>query len=68
MKIQLCLKTSFGQFDGEILEVDEDRYEKIKNASTSFFLNGFEMTLEDGSFVVIPPEIVRKSILLINKV
>ncbi len=67
MKIQLSIKTNFGQYDGEILEVDQEKYEKIKEASTGFFLTGFEMNLEDGSFVVIPPEIVRKSILLINK-
>ena len=67
MKIQLSIKTNFGQYDGEILEVDQERYEKIKEASTGFFLNGFEMNLADGSFVVIPPEIVRQSILLINK-
>lgn len=68
MKIQLSIKTSYGQFDGEILDVDEERYENIKNASTGFFLNGFEMNLSDGSFVVIPPEVVRNSILLIKKV
>jgi hypothetical protein len=67
MKIQISIKTEYGQLDGEILEVDQERYEKIKEVSTGFFLTGFEMNLVDGSFVVIPPEIVRKSILLINK-
>lgn len=68
MKIQISIKTKFGQFDGEVIDVDQERLEKIKGAATSFFLNGFEMTLIDGSFVVIPPEIVRSSILLINKI
>jgi len=67
MKIQISIKTEYGQLDGEILEVDQESYEKIKEVSTGFFLTGFEMNLVDGSFVVIPPEIVRKSILLINK-
>jgi hypothetical protein len=67
MKIQISIRTEFGQYDGEILEVDQERYEKIKDASTGFFLNGFEMNLADGSFIVIPPEIIRKSILLIYK-
>jgi hypothetical protein len=66
MKFQIIIQNDFGKFKGQVIEADEERFNNIKEASTTFYLTGFEMTLEDGNFIVIPPIIVQRSILTIN--
>jgi hypothetical protein len=68
MKIQLVLYTEFGQFLGEIFEVDEEQYQNIVNFSKNYYETGFEMTLEDEGYVIFSPEMIKKSILKIDKV
>ena len=67
MIIQMVMKNELGDFFGEKMTVTSDQYLGMVEVSKKFYLeeNGFEMWMEDG-FVVIPPEITRKSILLIN--
>jgi len=68
MKIQLVLITEYGQFFGEIFEVNEEQYDNIVNFSKNYYETGFEMNLEDGGFAIFSPEMVKKSILKIDKV
>jgi hypothetical protein len=53
-------------FYGQNLHVTEEQYKNIIEMSKSFYESGFEMTLEDGSFIIIPPELTKKSILKIT--
>jgi len=66
MKIQIQIINEYGVFDGEILEVNQEQYDNIVEMSKNFHITGFEMTTEDGGFIIIPPELVKKSILKIN--
>jgi hypothetical protein len=66
MKIQVHIINEYGVFDGEILEVNQEQYNNIAEMSKNFHITGFEMTTEDGGFIIIPPELVKKSILKIN--
>jgi hypothetical protein len=68
MKIQIIIQNNFGKFSGQVIEVDEDGLKNLQKASTAFYHSGFEMTLENGDFIVIPPAIVQNSILTINKI
>jgi hypothetical protein len=68
MKIQLVLITEYGQFFGEIFEVNDEQYQNIVNFSKNYYESGFEMNLEDGGFVIFSPEMIKKSILKIDKV
>jgi len=68
MKIQLVLITEYGQFFGEIFEVNEEQYDNIVNFSKNYYETGFEMNLEDGGFAIFSPEMIKKSILKIDKV
>lgn len=68
MKIQVVIITEFGPFNGEILEVSEEQYDNIIEFSKQYYLTGFEMNLEnDGGFIIFTPEIIKKSVLKINK-
>jgi len=67
-EIQLILENSFGEFKGKIALVTQEQYLNILNMSKGFYSSGFELTCEDGTFVVFPPEIVNKSILKVKKI
>ena len=68
MKIQLVLITEYGTFFGEIFEVSGEQYDNIVNFSKNYYETGFEMNLEDGGFAIFSPEMVKKSILKIDKI
>jgi hypothetical protein len=67
-EIQIVLENEYGEFKGKIASVTEEQYLNILNMSKSFYSRGFELTCEDGTFVVFPPEIVNKSILKVKKI
>ncbi len=66
MRIQIVLINEFGEFRGEHLNVTVQQYSNIVNMSKNFYETGFEMTGEEGEFLIFPPEIVKKSILKVN--
>ncbi len=68
MRIQIVLFTEYGQFFGEILDVSEEQHQNIINFSKNYYESGFEMNTADGGFVIFSPEVVRKSILKIDKI
>ena len=67
MKIQIQVINKFGTFNGEILTIDESQYKIIVEMSKNFYETGFEMETEDGGFLIVPPDIVKDSILKIKK-
>lgn len=69
MEIQLILTNKFGEFKGRKAELSEEHYRKLTEMVKTFYVNGgFELTLEDDSFVVFPPEVVKESILKLVKI
>ena len=65
-KIQISIINDLGTFRGESMEVTDDQYVQIKKLSKDYYTNGFEMTTESGGFMIIPPEIIKKSLLTIE--
>ena len=65
-KIQISLKNDLGIFKGEVMEVTEEQFTQIKKLSKDYYKNGFEMTTESGGFMIIPPEIIKKSLFTIE--
>jgi hypothetical protein len=68
MKVRLVLINNLGEFVGKSVSMSEENYNKLLNMVKNFYNSGFELNLEDGSFVVFPPEIVSKSILKVVKI
>ncbi len=64
---QFIIINEFGRFVGRKVEVDDEQFKKLCDLSRNFYGSGFELTLEDGSFIVLAPEIVNKSMLQITK-
>lgn len=67
IEVQYIIINGYGEFKGEIMILNEEQYLNIIELSKTFYNSGFELYCEDGSFVVFPPEIVRSSILKINR-
>ena len=65
-KIQISIINDLGTFKGEVMEVTEEQFAQIKKLSKDFYTNGFEMTTETGGFMIIPPEIIKKSLFTIE--
>lgn len=67
-EIQLIIINEFGEFRGIKAQVESSDYDKIVKLSKNFYSSGgFELSCEDGSYVILPPDLVQKSILKIDK-
>ena len=67
IEVQMVLINQYGEFRGEIMLVNEEQCEKMVELSKEFYNSGFELYCEDGSFMVFPPEIVKYSVLKIDR-
>jgi len=66
MKILVKIQNSFGLFESLPIQIDEEEYPKILEMARNFYITGgYEMVTKNG-FLVIPPEIVKQSILIIE--
>ena len=69
MKVQLILKNEFGEFLGKKVSMLEEKYKQLIEIANGFYnKDGFELSCEDGSYIVFPPDIVKKSILIVKKI
>lgn len=67
-EIQIVLSTKYGDFHGKKAIMGEKQYSGLMEIAKNFYNNGgFELTLEDGGFIVVPPDVVQQSILRIQK-
>lgn len=65
MKIQIKLKNDLGEFTSEEMKVTIEQYKNLLEVSKEFYLGGYEMYIPDG-FMVVGPDILKKSILFIE--
>jgi hypothetical protein len=67
IEVQMVLINQYGEYKGEIMIVNEEQCQKMIELSKEFYNSGFELFCEDGSFMVFPPEVVRYSVLKIER-
>jgi hypothetical protein len=67
LEVQMILLTEYGEFIGKKTHISIEQYSTLVKMSKGFFSAGFELTCEDGSFMVFAPEVVAKSVLKIKK-
>lgn len=66
-KVQLILKNRFGEFIGKKAEITTENYDALIKLSKTFYsAGGFELTCEDNSYAIFPPDIVKESVLIIH--
>lgn len=73
MVISIEIHTKIGIYKGEHLNVNEEQYAGLLTLSKDFYKQGdngvgFETRLEDGSFCVIAPELLKNSVMLLRKI
>ena len=67
-EVQMVLKNKYGEFVGKKAHITEEQYNGLIKMSRTFYASGgFELTCEDDSYAIFPPNIVEESILIINK-
>jgi len=67
MEIVFKIKNDLGEFCSESIEVTQEQYENFLEISKTFYNGNYQMITTNG-FLVIPPEILSKSILIVEKV
>jgi hypothetical protein len=65
MEIKIKIKNDLGEFDSEIMKVTDQQYLNLQEVAKSFYISGYEMYTPNG-FMVVGPEILKKSILFIE--
>jgi hypothetical protein len=65
MKIIFKLKNDLGEFVSETMTVSETQYQELLEVSRGFYTGSYEMFLPNG-FMVVGPELLKKSILIIE--
>jgi hypothetical protein len=68
VEVQMILITQYGEFVGRKTTITLEQYQNFIKMTKNFYSSGFELTCEDGSYMVFAPEVVAKSILKIKKV
>jgi hypothetical protein len=66
-EIKLVLISTYGEFRGRPAILSLEDYARLVEMTKTFYSGGFELTLEDGTFVVFAPDVVSQSILKIEK-
>lgn len=67
MKVNLELHTQYGKYDCEILELaSEEELEKLKEYARMYHTQTFEAWLQDGSYIVVPTNVLHNSQLFIR--
>lgn len=61
------IKNNDTTFTSKIFEVLDDRFEDMCKDAQSFGMGSWSMDTDEG-FMIIPAEICKRSILLINKI
>ena len=70
MKCYIQIKNSIGEFNGSVLDIpSEEEYIKLKTRLSKFYdESGFELYLQDGSYMVIGQEVLKLSVLRLIEV
>ena len=67
MNIRMKIVNFLGTFESEIMKVTEKQYSEIVEISKSFWITDTSFSMwKDNGFIIFPPEIASKSILIIE--
>ncbi len=67
MEVRISIITELGEFFGQSFEISDEEYTKLKNDAKTFYSQGgFEMVTRDGGYIVLAPDVVKKSIIKIE--
>ena len=66
MKVYLELINDFGNFECEILEINEEEFSRLKDYTKGYHLETFEAFLQDGTYMVVPQTMLQRSQLFLR--
>ena len=65
MNVKISIITQFGEYISSLI-VSEEEYYNLIEISKGYYNTGFDMKLDSGGHVIIPPEIIAKSVMVIS--
>lgn len=69
MTIKISINTPLGIFSGIPMDIPDSEFDTFKENIKFFWKNGgFEMELEDGGFLILPPNVTERSIIKIDTI
>jgi hypothetical protein len=69
LEVQIIVINKLGEFRGKKALMTIDQYATLLEMAKGFYKQaGFELTCEDGSFLVFPPDLIQQSILKVIKI
>jgi hypothetical protein len=67
MDVQIVIENRFGIFKSKIISnLTEENFNELIEVTKINFLTVFDLFCYDNSYVIIPPDIMRESIIKIN--
>jgi hypothetical protein len=63
--VSIVIQNECGIFEGRVSKLNKPSLNQLKKASSGFYKGEFELDCSDGSYIVIPPDLIKKSILKI---
>lgn len=66
MTINIKIITTLGEFVSCEMTVNEDEYNGLVEVSKIYHTNAFDMILDSGGHIIIPPDIIKESVMIIN--
>lgn len=65
MLVNILIKTEFGEYKSQNLNIEETEYENLVEVSKGYYKNGFDLSTDTGH-VIIPPDIIKRSVMIIE--
>lgn len=65
MLVNILIKTEFGEYKSQSLDIEESDYDNLVEISKGYYKNGFDLATETGH-VIIPPDIIKRSVMIIE--
>jgi hypothetical protein len=64
--VNIKIITNIGEFVSVKMTISEDEYDGLVEVSKTYHTNTFDMKLESGGHIIIPPDIINESVMIIN--
>jgi len=66
-KVYIEIQCEFGTFKTNVIQIDDKDYSDFILKVNEYHKGTFSSITDDGSYIVIPPEVLKNSILIVRE-
>ncbi len=67
-KVYIEINCDFGTFKTNNIQLSNEDYDEFIKNVNKYHIGTFSSVMDDGSYIVIPPDVLKKSILIVKSV